>query len=207
MRQVCKLQKIFYQRADVHQVAQELLGKVLVTRKAGRITSGMIVETEAYKAPEDRASHAYDNRRTARTEVMFAGGGVAYVYLIYGVYELFNVVTNVQGIPHVVLIRALQPLEGLDTMRQRRGIESDQRRKLTQGPGLLSQALGIGLADSGVDLSGSKIWIEDRGMAVADVGVSHSKRIGIKVAEPYLSAPWRYAIRANPWVSHPKPPG
>lgn len=200
-----KLQKKFYRRADVNQVAKELLGKVLVTRRAGKLTSGMIVETEAYRAPEDAASHAYQNRRTARTEVMFAAGGLAYVYLIYGMYELFNVVTHKRDRPHVVLIRALQPLEGLEVMRDRRKAGSDARKKLTQGPGLLSQALGITCADSGADLRGASIWVEDRGFAPAAAGIQESPRIGLGVGEPYRSVPWRYSIRASPWVSDPKP--
>ena len=162
-----KLLRTFYQRAEVHQIAKDLLGKVLITDKSGQITSGIIVETEAYKAPEDTASHAYNYRRTSRTEVMFADGGVAYVYLIYGRYKLFNVVTYQEGQPHAVLIRALQPLEGVDIMRKRRAVPAIKNERFTHGPGRLSEALGITLSDSGVDLSGSKIWIEDRGITVA----------------------------------------
>lgn len=201
-----KLQKTFYRRADVNQIAKDLLGKVLVTHKGGQTTSGVIVEAEAYKAPEDSASHAHNYRRTPRTAVMFADGGVAYVYLIYGMYKLFNVVTHRKGEPHAVLIRALQPLDGLAIMRRRRAVESGEKNgKITQGPGILTQALDIGLADSGSDLNGSEIWIEDRDIKVAPCEISESRRIGIRVPEPYRSAPWRYSIKANPWVSHPKP--
>ncbi len=201
-----KLPKTFYRRSDVNQIAKDLLGKVLVTHKGGQITSGIIVETEAYKAPEDSASHAHNYRRTARTAVMFADGGVAYVYLIYGMYALFNVITNQKGQPHAVLIRALQPLDGLELMRRRRAVESGGKNgKLTQGPGVLSRALGITLADSGSDLMGSEIWIEDCGVGVTACEISESKRVGIRVPEPYRSVPWRYSIKTNPWVSHPKP--
>lgn len=200
-----KLIKTFYQRADVHQIAKDLLGKVLITYKGGQITSGIIVETEAYKAPEDTASHAYNYKRTSRTEIMFAEGGVAYVYLIYGRYRLFNVITYREGQPHAVLIRALQPLEGKNIMRKRRAVLPIKSERLTHGPGRLSDALGIALSDSGADLSGSEIWIEDRGITVASCEVVQSPRVGISVPEPYLSMPWRYSIKDHPWVSPPKP--
>ena len=128
-----KLPREFYTRSDVLEVARDLLGKKLVVpnRSAKRI-AGIIVETEAYRGPEDRASHAWNNRRTNRTETMYGIGGTAYVYFVYGMYNQFNVVTNVENIPHAVLVRAIEPVEGLDIMRRRRQGRSEY--ELTSGP-------------------------------------------------------------------------
>ena len=151
-----KLSRSFYIRADVLQISRELLGKFLLTRIGNdHITGGMIVEAEAYAGPEDRASHAYNGRRTSRTETMFQEGGVAYVYLCYGIHHLFNIVTNVEGIPHAVLIRAIVPIDGIDLMLRRRDKKA-VISKLTGGPGTLTQALGIHTTHSGTDLTGHK---------------------------------------------------
>lgn len=159
------LSKDFYLRDDVVQIAQDLLGKFLITELDGERTVGKIVETEAYRGPEDKASHAYSNRRTRRTEVMFAEGGTAYVYLCYGIHHLFNVVTNVKDIPHAVLIRAVEPVENIETMLLRRNIKV-LKPNVTGGPGALSQAMGITTAYSGVSLiaESSVIRIEDQGL-------------------------------------------
>lgn len=191
----------FYRRDDVVTIARELLGKKLCTLIDGQYTAGMIVETEAYRAPEDPASHAYDFRRTPRTEVMFAAGGVAYVYVIYGIYELFNVVTSVEGTPHAVLIRGLEPLEGLDIMQQRRQLEGKHSR-LSSGPGLLSQALGITRAYTGLSLDTTPVWIEDfREISPSSIVASPRVGMGKTVFEPYFSMPWRFRVQGNRWVS------
>jgi len=134
-----KLDNSFYDRPNVVRVARDLLGKVLVTEIDGQRTSGRIVEVEAYNGVIDRASHAWSGRRTRRTEVMFGQGGVAYVYLIYGIHHLFNVVTNSKDVPHAVLVRALEPMEGIPEMLRRTG-KHVADHTLTRGPGNLSKA-------------------------------------------------------------------
>src|ERR1700752_1952223 len=137
-----KLLREFYTRPNVLKVARDLLGKLLVVPSSnGKRISGMIVETEAYRGPEDRASHAYGGRRTKRTETMYQLGGLAYVYFVYGMYNQFNVVSNVEDVPHAILVRALEPVEGIDIMRMRRHTQPDHN--LTNGPGKLCIALGI----------------------------------------------------------------
>src|SRR5499427_3014787 len=155
-----KLAREFYTRSDVLEVARDLLGKKLVVpNRNGTRVAGIIVETEAYRGPQDRASHAYGGRRTNRTQTMYAIGGTAYVYFVYGMYYQFNVVTNVADVPHAVLIRALEPVEGVATMRERRSIARSDRA-LTSGPGKLCMALGIDRTFDGADLLGDRVWIE-----------------------------------------------
>ena len=193
-----KLPESFYIREDVIQLSKELLGKVLVTHIDGIITSGMITETEAYHAPEDKASHAYNNRRTPRTEVFYNTGGIGYVYLCYGIHNLFNVVTNKQDIPHAILIRAVEPLEGIDHMMQRRKkVKLD--KTLTAGPGALSQALGINKIHNKISLLGETVWIEDRSIKVESI--IETTRVGIDYDEEYIDKPWRFYIKGNKWVS------
>ncbi|HKR06173.1 MAG TPA: DNA-3-methyladenine glycosylase, partial [Bacteroidia bacterium] len=152
-----KLKKDFYLREDVVQIAKELLGKHLFTKFNGKITGGIISETEAYNGIVDRASHAYGGRRTERTEIMFNEGGTAYVYLCYGIHSLFNVVTNAKEIPHAVLIRSIHPTHGIDEMLKRRKKKSADKT-LTKGPGSVAQALGIHYSHTGMSLHGNKIW-------------------------------------------------
>ena len=198
-----KLDKRFYQRSDVNAIAIELLGKVLCTvDDRGAKTCGMIVETEAYKAPEDKASHAFGNRRTKRTETMFGSGGRAYVYLCYGIHHLFNVVTNVEDVAHAVLVRGVEPLEGIDVMLERRNRKKVDR-VLTGGPGILSKALGISTADNNTDLTGGHIWLEDRGISVSDESVIKSPRVGVDYAGEWAKKPWRYRIKGNNFTSKP----
>ncbi|MBA3603271.1 MAG: DNA-3-methyladenine glycosylase [Parachlamydiaceae bacterium] len=181
----------FYRNESVLEVSQQLLGKFLCTYIDGELTSGMITETEAYQGPEDRASHAYRNRRTKRTEVMFKAGGVSYVYLCYGIHSLFNVITNVEGIPHAVLIRAIKPVEGIECMLRRRK-KAKFNAKLTSGPGALAQALGINVAHSGLSLRGPQIWIEDRGVRIEAKNIVASPRIGVDYAAEDALLPWRF---------------
>jgi DNA-3-methyladenine glycosylase len=188
-----KLPRSFYLREDVVAVATDLLGKVLVTRFNGTITSGMITETEAYNGVIDRASHAFGGKRTGRNEMMYAAGGVAYVYLCYGIHHLFNVVTHRSGIPHAVLIRAVHPLDGTSTMRERRNAE---RTLTTNGPGTLTHALGIRVTHNGTDLLGDTLYIEDRGFSVPNSAIIAGPRVGVDYAGSDALLPYRF--RADP---------
>jgi len=197
------LTRAFYQRENVVQVSKDLLGKVLVKKNEGQITSGLITEVEAYQGPEDKASHAYDNRRTGRTETMFGEGGRAYVYLCYGIHRMFNVVSGGIDVPHAILIRAIEPLDGVESMIERRKIKKVGYH-LTSGPGNVGKALGIGLENDGLDLTkGNDISIEDRGFKLSSKNIIASPRIGIDYAEDWVSKPWRFHIKGNPWESRP----
>lgn len=191
-----KLAPDFFLRSDVVSVAQDLLGCLLVTQFDGVKTSGVIVETEAYRGPDDMASHSYQNRRTKRNDPMFAQGGIAYVYLCYGIHHLFNVVAGSQDEPHAVLIRALSPKDGIETMQHRRR----QKKNLTSGPGVLSQALGMTLADNRTSLQGSKIWIEHPSAVEAKKIVS-ATRVGVEYAGEDAKRLWRFYLQDSPWVS------
>lgn len=193
----------FYQQADVLEISRQLLGKYLFTHEQGVVTGGMIVETEAYRAPEDRASHAYGMRKTKRNAVMYETGGCSYVYLCYGIHSLFNVVTNSEGIPHAVLIRAIEPSVGIETMLQRRG-RTKIEKSLTAGPGALTQALGIRQIDNGLSLNGPRLWIEDRGILIQPEEILESARVGIAYAGEDALLPWRFRINNNPWTSRAK---
>jgi DNA-3-methyladenine glycosylase len=189
-----KLAAAFYLRSDVLAISRELLGRMLWTRIGrGSLTGGIITETEAYRGVTDRASHAYGNRRTRRTEVMFRRGGVAYVYLCYGLHALFNIITNREDIPDAVLIRAIRPVYGIERMRKRRG-QPRPDASLAAGPGALSQALGIGLRHNGISLLGDVIWLED-GLRVRPAQIACGPRIGVPYAGADARRPWRFWIR------------
>ncbi len=192
----------FYLREDVVSIARELLGKYLITSVEGRLTSGKIVETEAYRAPDDKASHAYGNRRTGRTEVMFRAGGVAYVYLCYGIHHLFNVVTGPEGVAHAVLIRAIEPVDNIPLMLERRKMQTP-KPQLTAGPGVMSMALGIHTGWTGRSLTeaGNTVWIEDRGIVPDEGEIVSGPRIGVGYAGECAAWPWRFWISGSPWVS------
>lgn len=194
-----KLNEGFYRRTDVVKIARELLGKVLYTRIDGVVTGGVIVETEAYSWKE-RGCHAYGARKTGRNAIMFGEGGYSYVYLCYGIHYLFNVVTNREDTPEAVLIRALEPLHGLDEMKNRRSMLHDSFH-LTSGPGKLTKALGIGRTFNGKSLLDDEIWIEDSGMKVASKNILASERIGIDYAGEDALLPWRFSVKGNRWVS------
>lgn len=199
MRGSRKLTREFYTRGDTLRIARELLGQLLVVpAEDGTRVSAVIVETEAYCAPLDKASHAYANRRTPRTESMYGLGGTAYVYFIYGMYYQFNVVTNEAETPHAVLIRAVEPVEGLDVMRQRRPVKKDL--SLTSGPGKLCIAMGIDRSLDRADLLGERVWIEE-GERIKASRIASGPRVGIAYAEEYISKPWRFWIAGNPFVS------
>ncbi len=194
-----KLPREFYLRTDVLAVARELLGKLLVVPAPdGTRVSGVIVETEAYRGPLDRASHAYGGRRTKRTETMYCLGGTVYIFLVYGMYNQFNVVTNVEGVPHAVLIRALQPAEGIELMRRRRHGQPDHN--LTNGPGKLCMALGIDRKLDREDLLENRVWLEP-GQKISSRKIASGSRIGIDYAEDWVDKPWRFWIKDNPFVS------
>lgn len=195
-----KLPRSFYTRDDVVSISRELLGKRLFTRKDGVLTGGLITETEAYRGPEDRASHAFGGRRTKRTETMYAQGGTAYVYLCYGIHHLFNVVTSKKDTPHAVLIRAIEPLTGIATMLRRRR-KVNVERALTTGPGSMSQALGITTALTEIDLLGNTIWIEDSEFSLSANQIVSSRRIGVDYAGEHAERLWRFTIKENMWVS------
>jgi len=194
-----KLPREFYTRSDVLAVARDLLGKKLVVpNKSGKRVSGIIVETEAYRGPEDRASHAYGGRHTNRTKTMYGIGGTAYVYFVYGMYNQFNVVTNVENTPHAVLVRALEPAEGLDIIRRRRTGRSEY--EWTSGPGRLCIALGIDRQLDKADLLGDRVWLEE-GVSVSPRHIARGPRIGIDYAENWATKPWRFWVKDNPFVS------
>ncbi len=195
-----KLPREFYTRSNVLVVARQLLGCRLVVREEdGARSSGIIVEAEAYMGPEDKAAHSYGNRRTARTETMFHQGGTAYVYFIYGMYYQFNVVTNKEKVPHAILLRALEPVEGIERMRERRPVKRE--RDLTSGPGKLCQALGLDRSFNGEDLLGERVWIESSERRLALGRIASGARIGIDYAEDYKDKPWRFWLKGNPHVS------
>ena len=192
-----KLATEFYLRDDVVAISRELLGKVLCTNISGVQTDAIITETEAYAGITDKASHAYGDRRTKRTEPMYGPGGTAYVYLCYGIHHLFNVVTNVQGVPHAVLVRAGKPVEGLDEILLRRN-RAKVDKTLMGGPGTVSQGLGIKTDMTGTSLRGRRIWIEDRGITVPDKDITVGPRVGVDYAKEDAARPYRYVLDALP---------
>ena len=193
-----KLPRDFYTRANVLTVARDLLGKLLVVPAHGKRVSGLIVEAEAYRGPHDRAAHSYGGRRTKRTETMYGIGGTAYVFFVYGMYNQFNVVTNAKDIPHAILIRAVEPVEGIELMRRRRPRQTDLN--LTNGPGKLCIAMNIDRKLDAADLLGNRVWLEE-GITVRRSSIAAGPRIGIDYAEEWKDKPWRFWIRDNPYVS------
>lgn len=192
-----RLSADFYLRKNVTTVARQLLGKILFTKVDGQVAGGVIVETEAYSFKE-KGCHAYRGM-TKRNEVMFEDGGYAYVYLCYGVHEMFNVVTNVKGKADAVLIRALEPIAGIDTMVER--MKTNSTRRITSGPGKLTKALGIDRSHNGKNLSGDEIWIEDQNQKIRTRDIESGMRIGIDYAGADALLPWRFFLKNNLWVS------
>jgi DNA-3-methyladenine glycosylase len=192
-----KLDKSFYER-DAQTVARELLGKYLVYQPKGRRFCGRIVETEAYLGVEDMASHAFRGR-TKRTEVMFGEGGRLYVYFTYGMHWLMNVVTGKEGTAEAVLLRAVEPVEGIDQMMANRGGKG--LRLLTSGPARLTQALGIDGSPNRADLCGDLVWIEDRGDRVEPSQIAVTKRIGVAYAKDWKDRELRFYLAGSPFVS------
>lgn len=188
-----KLRKSFYNRDDVVQIARDLLGKYLFTNFNNSLTGGIITETEAYIAITDRASHSFGGRRTPRNEHMYADAGTAYVYICYGMHHLFNVVTNKKEIPDAVLIRAIHPTDGIETMLRRRGM-TEVKKNLAGGPGTVGVALGINKIHSGTDLLADRIWIEDKKLKVDQEKIKVSKRIGVEGAGEAAHYPFRFVL-------------
>ncbi len=195
-----KLDYEFYNRTNVVQIAKTLIGKILVTKFNNIETTGRIVETEAYNGVIDKASHAWNGRRTARTEIMFGDAGMAYVYLCYGIHHLFNIVTNAKNTPHAVLIRALEPLTGIDTMLKRRG-KKNPDPTLSSGPGNVSKALGISTKHSGTNLLDNIMYIADDGYKVTNKQILATPRIGVEYAGADASLPYRFILKGNIYVS------
>lgn len=199
-----KLDREFYSR-DTLTVARELLGKVLVHNINGQKLRGIIVETEAYLGLRDKAAHSYGGRKTKRVESMYDLPGTAYVFFIYGMYYCFNIVTERIGVPEAVLIRGIEPIEGLDFMaRNRFGVDYDnltkrQKRNLTNGPGKLSMAFNIDKSLDGVDLCGDSLYLEHGDGR--EFNIVQTKRIGIDYAEEARDFPYRFYIQGNPYVS------
>lgn len=198
-----KLNDSFYNHNDVLFIARELIGKILVTRFNKMLTAARIVETEAYNGVTDKASHAYSGRRTNRTEIMYRSGGVAYVYLCYGIHHLFNVVTNAKDIPHAVLIRAAEPVFGIETMLFRTG-KTVFDYTLTKGPGNVSKALGIHSKHTGSNLFGKEIYIINDDFEYEQNRLIASPRIGVDYAAEDALLPYRFYLKNNPFVSGKK---
>ena len=196
----------FFDSMDVTGIARALLGKKLCTRFGSKLTTGLIVETEAYRGPDDKACHAYGYRRTRRTEDLYGKPGTGYIYVCYGIHHLFNVVTAPSEIPHAVLVRAIEPVEGINIMLKRRNMTKAEYR-LTAGPGSLSVALGIKSKYTGLDITSpdSPIWIEGNNHTIPENEVVAGPRVGVESAEECAIWPWRFTVRGNPWVSRPKP--
>ncbi len=195
-----KLKLDFYRRENVLEVAEDLIGKLLITDKDGIRTGGRIVECEAYAGAPDKASHAFGGRRTTRNEVMYKDGGLAYVYLCYGIHHLFNVVTNVRETPHAVLIRGVEPVMGIQDMLLRTG-KPKPDETLTRGPGNVSKALGIHTIDTGTALTGKSIFLADDGFSYGTGEIFRSPRIGVDYAGKDALLPYRYYVKGNPFVS------
>ncbi|MEP6704618.1 MAG: DNA-3-methyladenine glycosylase [Acidobacteriota bacterium] len=193
-----RLNRDFFTRTNTLQIARDLLGKLLVVQTPDSRASGIIVETEAYLGEVDKAAHSYGGRRTARNESTYAEGGHVYVFFVYGMYYQLNLVTGLVDHPHVVLVRAVEPVEGIDVMRERRGPMKDAN--LTSGPGKLCIALGIDRSLNGEDLLDDRIWVEEyRNLKKQEIAIG--PRVGIDYAEEFIEMPWRFWVKDNPFVS------
>ena len=187
------LPQTYYRHSDVVFLAKDLIGKYLFTKIDGQLCGGIIVETEAYQGITDRACHAFGGKRTPRNEMMYAAGGVAYVYLCYGIHPLLNVVTNQQNTPDAVLIRAIRATHGTELMLKRTG-KPQMNLQVTDGPGKVTKALGITLADNGESLQNKRIWIEDRGFDLSKMEILSAPRIGVDYAGKDARLPYRFLL-------------
>ena len=195
-----KIPVSYYKNSDTLELSKDILGKKLVTKVDNQITSGIIVESEAYLGVNDKASHAFDNKLTSRTSTMFEEGGISYIYLCYGMHSLFNIVTNNKGIPEAILIRAIKPIDGISMMCKRRNMK-EKSYNLTNGPGKLSQALGITKKLNRQSLHGDDIWLEDIKISFKNNNILSSPRIGVDYAGTDAKLPYRFYIKNNKWVS------
>jgi DNA-3-methyladenine glycosylase len=187
----------FYIRADVVKISKDLLGKFIFTNFNGACCGGIITETEAYAGVNDRASHAFGGRRTARNEMMYSKGGVAYVYFCYGVHYMLNFVTHTADVPHAILLRGIHPIEGLDLMASRRG-KNPTSKDFSNGPGKVTRALGVNLGHNGLELTGHQLWIEDKGLVIPDKNILIGPRIGVDYAGEDARLPYRFRVDGIP---------
>ncbi len=195
-----KLTRDFYNR-DAHLVAKELLGKVMVRRTTEGVVKGRIVEVEVYKGTEeskDHACHAFPMKRTNRTDIMFEEAGHAYIYLIYGMYSCINIVCNEENVPECVLVRALEPIDGIELMQKRR--KQEKLTALCSGPGKLCQALALTKEENGADLCGEEFYVEEDEYH-EEFEITASKRINIDYAKEAVDFLWRYTIEGSPFLS------
>ena len=197
-----KLPESYYYSQDVVTLSKDLLGKYLFSCIDGVTTGGYIVETEAYNGVIDRASHAFGNRFTPRTKTMFMQGGIAYVYLCYGIHEMFNIVTSGEGQPHAILVRAINPTDGIEAMQNRRNMPV-LKPTITMGPGSVAKALRISRAINAFSLQGDVIWIEDRGLIFPNESIAVVPRVGVDYAGDDALLPYRFYVKGNPYVSKP----
>jgi DNA-3-methyladenine glycosylase len=196
-----KLQHSYYQQEDVVAIAKDLIGKKIVSKINGNLTSGIITETEAYRGYDDKACHAHLGRFTERTKIMYESGGVAYVYLCYGIHHLFNIITNTHDNADAILIRAVEPIDGVEVMLERRGKEKLDKT-LTSGPGNFSKAFALNKSHYGADMTGDEIWIEDNEQfRFRESEITASKRVGIDYAEEDKDLPWRFYLNSSKYVS------
>jgi DNA-3-methyladenine glycosylase len=197
-----KLSEQYYYNTDTVALSRDLIGKYLFTCIDGELTGGYIVETEAYTGVNDKAAHSYGGRVTPRTQTMYMKGGVSYVYLCYGIHEMFNIVVGEEGQPHAILIRAIQPTDGLDTIMYRRNMET-LKPNITKGPGSVAKALGISRKINALSLHSDVIWVEDRGLSFPDAEVAAGPRVGVDYAGEDALLPYRFYVKGNIYVSKP----
>ncbi|GAL76643.1 DNA-3-methyladenine glycosylase II [Nonlabens ulvanivorans] len=183
------------------ELSQDLIGKKIVSNINGELTSGIITETEAYRGYDDKACHAHLGRFTDRTKVMYEPGGVAYVYLCYGIHHLFNIITNTDGNADAILIRAVEPVEGIDIMLKRRG-KKKLDKTLTSGPGNFSKAFALDKSFYGADLTGDEVWIEKSDLLrFRESDIISTTRIGIDYADEDKNLPWRFYLNTSDYIS------
>ncbi|MGI4865912.1 MAG: DNA-3-methyladenine glycosylase [Janthinobacterium lividum] len=199
-----QLSLAFFQRSDVLTIARDLLGKHICTRIDGELTTGRIVETEAYRHEGDPSITLHLQRKARQAQGLYQPGGHAYFYTVYRIHTLLNITTHDAEHPDAVLIRAIEPLAGIDIMLRRRGLPK-VARNLTAGPGVLSQALGVTPALTGELVTGPHIWFEDHGEVVADEQVIASSRVGLEYAgDEAVALPWRFRVKDSKWTSPAK---
>jgi DNA-3-methyladenine glycosylase len=197
-----KIPQSFYLGSDVVAISKSLLGKYLFTSIDSLTTGGYIVEVEAYNGVVDKASHAFGNRITPRTQTMYQEGGIAYIYLCYGIHEMLNVVTSIEGQPRAILIRAIEPTIGIDIMLHRRNI-AVLKPSITAGPGSVAKALGISRKINGISLQSDALWIEDKGLNFTEEEIAAGPRIGVAYAGQDALLPYRFYVKGNIYVSKP----
>lgn len=200
MQTIRKIELAFYERTDTLAIARDLIGKLLVTQLEGFKTVGRIVEAEAYAGVGDKASHARGGLRSARTEIMYGRAGKVYVYLCYGIHQMFNIVTHRIGEPHAILIRAVEPVEGIEKMIQRTGKRIGDQ-SITRGPSNVAKALGLHTIHTGTDLLGESIFVAEDGFKISKSQIIATPRIGVDYAAEDALLPYRFLLRNNPYVS------